>query len=82
LSDQDPSAWSDARLRALRVGHARLVVPWDAATSEPARVQAWLTAVAAAGLRPHLAFEHARGTQCPDGRARPRAGRRRGGRCG
>jgi hypothetical protein len=29
-------------------------------------VQAWLSAVAAAGLRPHVAFEHARGTNCPD----------------
>ena len=49
---------------------ARLLVPlallYDAATSEPAQVQAWLSAVAAAGLRPHVAFQHAAGTQCPD----------------
>jgi hypothetical protein len=66
LSDQDPAAFSDARLRALHLGYARVVVPWDAATSEPARVQAWLGAVAAAGLTPHVAFEHAGGTRCPD----------------
>src|SRR4051812_21475091 len=65
LSDQDPAAFSDARLRALHLGYARLVVPWDGASTEPARVQAWLGAVAAAGLKPHVAFEHARGTQCP-----------------
>jgi hypothetical protein len=29
-------------------------------------VQAWLSAVAAAGLQPHVAFEHARGMRCPD----------------
>jgi len=58
-----PHPRPDARLRALHPGSARLVVPYDAATSEPARVQAWL---AAAGLRPHVAFQHARGTQCPD----------------
>jgi hypothetical protein len=66
LSDQDAAAFSDARLRALHLGYARLVVPWDAATSEPARVQAWLGAVAATGLKPHVAFEHASGTRCPD----------------
>ncbi|MEA2226646.1 MAG: hypothetical protein QOF04_276, partial [Solirubrobacteraceae bacterium] len=65
ISDQDPAAWADPRLRALGLGHARHVVPWDAATSEPVRVEAWLTALAAAGMRPHVAFEHARGTRCP-----------------
>src|SRR5215212_9157575 len=65
ISDQDPAAFADARLRGLGLDHARLVVPWDAATTEPARVQAWLAAVAAAGLAPHVAFEHARGTRCP-----------------
>src|SRR3954469_19738276 len=65
ISDQDAAAWGDARLRGLGVRHARLVVPWDAATTEPARVQAWLDAVAVARLAPHVAFEHARGTRCP-----------------
>src|SRR3954471_1364867 len=60
ISDQDPAAFGDARLRALHLGHARVVVPWDAAMSEPAAIQAWLDAVAAAGLAPHVAFEHAR----------------------
>jgi hypothetical protein len=65
LSDQNAATWSDARVRALGLHHARLVVPWDAATSEPERVRAWLDAVAAAGLRPHVAFERARGSACP-----------------
>src|SRR4051812_8337796 len=50
-SDQGPGSFADGRLRALGLGYARLVVPYDAATSEPAQVQAWLGAVAAAGLR-------------------------------
>jgi len=66
ISDQDPASFADARLGALHLGYARLVVPYDAATSEPARVQAWLAAVAAAGLRPHVAFQHAAGTRCPE----------------
>jgi hypothetical protein len=65
LSDQLTDGWSDMRLRALGLHAARLVVPWDAATSEPARVQAWLTATAAAGMVPHVAFEHLRGSRCP-----------------
>jgi hypothetical protein len=44
---------------------ARLIVPWDAATSEPAAVQAWLDAAAAAGMTPHVAFEHLRSDACP-----------------
>ena len=31
ISDQDPASVADARLRALHVGYARLVVPYDAA---------------------------------------------------
>ena len=79
LSDQQPGTFADPRVRALGLRHARLVVPWDAAVSEPARVQAWLDAVAAAGLRPHVAFEHLRSERCPQspcavpGRARYRA---------
>jgi hypothetical protein len=64
----DPRAMRVRRLLPLGLRHARLVVPWYAATTAPGRVQAWLDAVAAAGLRPHVAFEHARGTRCP---ARP-----------
>ena len=51
LPDQQPGTFADPRVRALGLRYARVVVPWDAATSEPARVQAWLDAVAAAGMR-------------------------------
>lgn len=66
LSDQQPATWSEPRVRALGLKHARLIVPWDAATSEPARTQAWLDAVAAAGLQPHIVFEHLRSDHCPE----------------
>ncbi len=42
-----------------------MIVPYDAATSEPAKVDAWLAAVGAAGLAPHIAFQHSSGDRCP-----------------
>ena len=65
FGDQNASVFADARLRALGLPVARLVVPWDAATSQPDRVAAWLAAVAAAGMRPHVAFEHLTSDRCP-----------------
>lgn len=65
MSDQSTDAWSDGRLRALGLQHARLVTPYDAALTEPDRVAAWLAATSAAGLTPHVAFEHPRSTRCP-----------------
>lgn len=65
IADQTADSFHDARLRALGLRNARLVVPYDAAATEPDRVQAWLDAVAAAGMQPHVAFEHVRGSGCP-----------------
>lgn len=65
IADQGPSAFQDGRLRALGLDYARLIVPWDGATSEPAGVQVWLDAVAAAGMTPHVAFEHLLHQKCP-----------------
>jgi hypothetical protein len=65
IGDQQPSAFSDARLLGLGMNPARLIVPWNAATTEPASVQAWLDAAAAAGMTPHVAFEHLRTDHCP-----------------
>ena len=65
ISDQDAASFSDPHLRALGLKDARLIVPWDAATGEPATVQAWLDAVAAAGMTPHIAFEHLLHQACP-----------------
>ena len=56
IGDQQPGAFSDQRLLGLGMSHARLIVSWNAATTEPASVQAWLDATAAAGMTPHVAF--------------------------
>ena len=56
LADQQPESYADPRAQALGLRHARLTVPWDAATSEPQAVAAWLAAVRAAGMAPHVAF--------------------------
>jgi hypothetical protein len=66
LADQAPGAYADARVHALGLRYARLVVPWDAATSQPQAVQAWLAAVAAAGMTPHVAIEHLASDRCPN----------------
>lgn len=71
VADQKAWVWKDARIRALHVRYARLIVPWNAATSEPAAVQAWLDAVAAEGIQPHVAFEHLRTDHCPTSRCTP-----------
>ena len=65
IGDQQPAAFADARLRALNLQAARMIVPYDAASSQPDRVEAWLAAVQAAGLEPHIAFEHLSGDRCP-----------------
>ena len=65
LADQQPGSYADPRLQALGLRYARLTVPWDAATSEPEAVAAWLAAVRAAGMTPHVAFEHLAGDRCP-----------------
>ena len=65
IGDQQPSVFADARLKALKLPVARLIVPYDAATSEPQAVQTWLDAVAADGMTPEVAFEHLRGNGCP-----------------
>jgi hypothetical protein len=65
LADQKAAPYADARLRALNLGVARLVVPYDAATSQPQLVAAWLAAVNDAGMQPHIAFEHLNVNGCP-----------------
>ncbi len=65
LADQNASAYADGRLRALKLPAARLVVPYDAATSQPQLVATWLAAVHAAGMQPHVAFEHLKANGCP-----------------
>jgi hypothetical protein len=65
LADQNAETFADARVGALDLSEARLVVPYDAALTDPLSVARWLTAVRAAGLRPQIAFSRRRGDDCP-----------------
>ena len=65
IGDQHPAAFADPRLRALNLPVARMIVPWDAASSQPEKVDAWLAATRAAGMAPHIAFEHLSSDRCP-----------------
>lgn len=66
LSDQNVESISDPRLRPeLSMTGARLVVRWDAALTDPAPVDRWLSAAVAHGLRPFIVFNRTPGTRCP-----------------
>lgn len=65
ISDQQSALFGDPRFLALHLEHVRLVVPWDAALTEPATVDRWLAGARAAGATPLVAFEHARSSACP-----------------
>ena len=66
LSDQNEVNLADSRFAALPMDHVRLVVPWDAALTEPGRAGSWLLAASQRGLTPLVAFARARGDRCPD----------------
>lgn len=66
LSDQNPPSLLHPRLRPeLSMTAARLVVRWDGAFAEPARVDEWLAAARATNLRPLVVFNRVPGTRCP-----------------
>jgi len=58
--------FADPRFRAFAIPAARYVAPWDAIDTDPARLDAWLGAAAAAGVEPLMVFNRARASQCPD----------------
>jgi hypothetical protein len=66
LSDNLPGALADRRFAALGVRLVRLVTPWNAVDTDPTRLDTWIAAAEQRGWEPHVAFEHARGDQCPD----------------
>ena len=68
IADQKPSAFSDARFRALHVRRTRYIAPWNVAlvARERTRFEQWLDAARAAGVREILvAFNTAAGSRCP-----------------
>ena len=65
IADQKPETFSDPLFRKLGVARSRLNTPWNSIDTEPARLDAWLSAARAAGVEPLVAFEHSRGDTCP-----------------
>ena len=65
ISDNQPTTFSDPNFEVLKLRYGRLVSPWNAIFSEPARLDAWLQAARAHGIRPLVSFEHSRGQVCP-----------------
>src|SRR3954466_12206120 len=65
IADQKPETFSDPLFRALGVARSRLNTPWNSIYTEPDRLGAWLAAARGAGVEPLVAFQHARGDQCP-----------------
>ena len=65
ISDNNPATFADPNFQVLKLRYARLVSPWNAIFSERQRLDAWLQAARAHGVRPLVSFEHTRGQQCP-----------------
>src|SRR4051812_7295463 len=68
LADQHATTFSDPAFRSLGLGYARIVVPWDVATTDPGSLDGWLAGARAAGARPLVSFGVDRRQRCP---ARP-----------
>lgn len=66
MSEQGTAMFSDPRFQALGIPTARLVAPWNAVDTDPARLDAWLGAAAAAGVQPLMAFNRTATDHCPD----------------
>lgn len=66
ISDNKPDMFGSPLFADLGVRHARLIAPYDAALTEPDRLRAWLDGARAAGVEPHVAFQHRRQDRCPE----------------
>ena len=66
LSEQHADGIGDPRLRReLSMTAGRLVVRWDVATAEPAKVDAWLAAARSRRIRPLVVFNRTPEMRCP-----------------
>ncbi|MCW3009476.1 MAG: hypothetical protein JWP17_4102 [Solirubrobacterales bacterium] len=69
ISDQNVSMFSDPLFHPLGISYVRYVTPWDVALKPESlsalALNAWLTAAAAQGDHPMVAFEHSAGDGCP-----------------
>ncbi len=62
IAEQKASAFDDARLRDLDIGHARRSVPWDALRfrDQTADLDRWIEGARAAGAQPLITFARSR----------------------
>jgi hypothetical protein len=67
IGDQNASTFSDANFKKLNVKRTRLIVSWDAINQADgrARLDEWMYAATAAGLKPLVAFNPTTGSRCP-----------------
>jgi plastocyanin len=70
ISDNQPATFADPNFQVLKLRYARLVSPWNAIFTEPARLDAWLQNARIHGIRPLVSFEHSRGQACPGKRCK------------
>jgi hypothetical protein len=66
ISDESGAMFTNPYFEALGVKSARYVTNYDAALTDPADTNAWLTAARAAGDQILVAFNPGYGSQCPD----------------
>lgn len=66
VSDNKPGTFGDPRLRQIGVKTARLVIPWNAISVDPATVDAWISSAKATGVQPLIAFDRTRTNKCPN----------------
>src|SRR5688500_11675443 len=66
LSEQHADGIGDPRLRReLSMTAGRLVVRWDVATADPAKVDGWLAAARSQRIRPLIVFNRTPEMRCP-----------------
>jgi hypothetical protein len=67
IGDQNAGTFTDGNFKKLKVKRTRLIVAWDAIKHADgrARLDAWMTAVKAAKLKPLVAFNPTSGSRCP-----------------
>lgn len=65
VSDNKPGTFFDPRLKEIGIRTARLVIPWNAISRDPAGVYAWMNGARSEGIQPLVAFDRTRGNQCP-----------------
>ena len=69
IGDQKPETFADPLFQALNVKRSRYITPWNSIFTEPERLDAWINAARAGGIRETLiVFSHARGDECRNGR--------------